>query len=506
MKQQRIEEKQGKLDTPVFMISIIAIILIIVPLMLFPKESKILLDTLLEFITFRLGSFYVLIYVVTLGFLLWLVIRGFGNIKLGGKDEKPEYSDFSWGVMIFCTGIGGSMMMFSFVEPLYYLTDTPFEIEPLSSLAYEYAHMYGQLHWGPADWALFLPVSLAIAYNVYVQNNNETRLGSVMAKYGFGNKIVADIIDVFTIIAMMGGVATSMGLSAPLICQVFSRIFHIENNNILLYVIFCAWFLIFATSVWRGLDKGIKKLSRFNVAIALLFIFLVLIIAGPMNVLDTELNSIGLYLDNFFKMSFYTDPFGKEGFPQRWTVFYWANTLAYVPIVGCFTARISKGRTIKQVISGMIIYGMLGTFLSFSALGYYSLYLQKSGQVDLIYILQNSGKDAAIMAILDTLPFSELLSGLFAVVCMVFMATTIDSTAYILASSTMRPSREKLEPGRWNRMLWAVIFLLLSLALTRIGGLETMQTASVVAAFPMIFIMLIAMIVLGKKLVKRNGT
>jgi len=506
MRQQRKDKKQGTLDVPVFLISTIAIVFIIVPLMLFPKESKILLDTLLNFITFRLGSFYILIYVVTLFFLLWLMIRGFGNIKLGGIDEKPEYSDFNWGVMVFCTGIAGSMMMFSFIEPLYYLTDTPFEIEPLSSLAYEYAHMYGQLHWGPADWALFIPVSLLIAYNIYVQNNNETRLGSALTQYGFGNKVVAGIIDVLAIIAMLGGVATSMGLSAPFICQIFSKIFHIDNNNVLLYFVFLVWFLLFSTSVWRGLDNGIRKLSRFNVCIALIFIALILIIAGPLDVLDAELNSIGLYLDNFFKMSFYTDPFGKGGFPQRWTVFYWANSLAYVPIVGCFTARISKGRTIKQVISGMIIYGMLGSFLSFSVLGYYSLYLQKSGQVDLIYILQSAGKDAAIVAILDTLPCSEIISGLFAVVCMVFMATTIDSTSYILASSTMRSSKGKTEPDRWNRMLWAVIFLFLSLALTKIGGLETMQTASVVAAFPMIFIMFIAMIMLRKKLVKRNRT
>lgn len=506
MKQQGRKAKPERIDIPVFLSSITIILAVIILLMLFPEDSRVLLNTLLNFITFRFGSFYILVYVAVLFFLLWLIVLGFGNIKLGEQEEKPEYSEFSWGAMIFCTGIGGSMMTFSFVEPLYYLTDTPFEIEPQSSLAYEYAHMYGQLHWGPADWALFIPVSLLIAYNVYVQKDSKTQLGSVMGQYGFGNKIAGGIVNVFTVIAMMGGVATSMGLSAPLICQIFSQIFCIENNEIVLCVIFGIWFLLSVTSVWRGLDKGINKLSKFNVYIAILFVIIVLIIAGPMHVLDTELNSIGLYLDNFFRMSFYTDPFGQQGFPQRWTVFYWANTLAYVPIVSIFTARISKGRTIKQVIKGMIIYGMLGTILSFSVLGYYSLYLQKSGQVDLINILHSSGKDAAIVAILDTLPCSELLSVLFAVVCIIFMATTIDSTAYILASSTMRSSGIQKESDRWSRILWATIILLLSLALTRIGGLEAMQTASVVAAFPMIFIMFIAMFLLGKTLVKKKRT
>ena len=150
------------------------------------------------------------------------------------------------------------------------------------------------------------------------------------------------MIDIFTVFAVLGGIGTSMGISAPLICRVVSNVFHIPNDGRLLTAVFLLWFAIFTTSVWRGLDKGIKILSDINIYIAVLFIGIVFLLAGPGRVLDVELNSIGLYAKEFFRMSTYTDPFGKSGFPQQWTIFYWGWWLSYIPIMGLFTARISR--------------------------------------------------------------------------------------------------------------------------------------------------------------------
>lgn len=482
-------EKKGSLEKTVFFLSIGCIVIITGLLLLFPEESKMIVDQLMFIFTHKLGFLYILMYVILVVFLVCLTFSKYGKIVLGDPDEKPEYDNFSWMAMMFCTGIASSLMIFSFIEPIYYLTDTPFGIEPLSVEAFEYAHMYGQFHWGPSAWLFYTPATVAIAYKLFVKKGASVRLGDLCKESRLGSHgFISRAIDVFTVFAVLGGIGTSMGLAAPLVCQIISRTFHIPNNEMLLIGVFVLWFAIFSTSVWKGLDKGIKVLSDINIYIAVLFIVFVMVVVGVNRVVDVEINSIGLFISNFFHMSFNTDPFGQTGFPQKWTVFYWGWWLSYIPIMGLFTARISRGRTIRQVILGMIGYGSLGCLLSFSALGCYSLDLQLSGRVDLVTILATQGKEAALITILDTLPFPTLAGIVFTVLTIIFMATTIDSSAYILASATTKNLGGSEQPPRWNRLTWAVVFVLFALALTRIGGLETMQTASVLTGLPMIFV------------------
>ncbi len=496
-------KKKDSLEKTIFFLSAGCIIVIVGLLLLFPEESKIAVDRLMFLFTHKFGFLYILMYVILVVFLVCLTFSKYGKVVLGDPDEKPEYDNFSWMAMMFCTGIASSLMIFSFIEPIYYLTDTPFGIEPLSTEAYEYAHMYGQFHWGPSAWLFYTPATIAIAYNLFVRKGNSVRLGDLCRESRLGNhKFVSRAIDVFTVFAVLGGIGTSMGLAAPLVCQIISRTFHIPNNGTLLTGVFILWFAIFSTSVWKGLDKGIKVLSNINIYIAVAFIFFVMMIVGVSRVADVELNSIGLFITDFFHMSFNTDPFGQSGFPQNWTVFYWGWWLSYIPIMGLFTARISRGRTIRQVILGMIGYGSLGCLLSFSTLGCYSLDLQLSGKVDLVTILATQGKDAAVIAILDTLPFPMLTGIIFTLLTIIFMATTIDSSAYILASATTKNLGGNEQPPRWNRLTWAAIFLLFALALTRIGGLETMQTASVLTGLPMIFVCGLTLWILYKMLKK----
>jgi len=496
-------KKKNSLEKTIFFLSAGCIIVIVGLLLLFPEESKIAVDRLMFLFTHKFGFLYILMYVILVVFLVCLTFSKYGKVVLGDPDEKPEYDNFSWMAMMFCTGIASSLMIFSFIEPIYYLTDTPFGIEPLSTKAYEYAHMYGQFHWGPSAWLFYTPATIAIAYNLFVRKRNSVRLGDLCRESRLGNhKFVSRAIDVFTVFAVLGGIGTSMGLAAPLVCQIISRTFHIPNNGALLTGVFVLWFAIFSTSVWKGLDKGIKVLSNINIYVAVAFIFFVMMIVGVSRVADVELNSIGLFISDFFHMSFNTDPFGQSGFPQNWTVFYWGWWLSYIPIMGLFTARISRGRTIRQVVLGMIGYGSLGCLLSFSTLGCYSLDLQLSGKVDLVTILAEQGKEAAVIAILDTLPFPMLTGIIFTLLTIIFMATTIDSSAYILASATTKNLGGNEQPPRWNRLTWAAIFLLFALALTRIGGLETMQTASVLTGLPMIFVCGLTLWILYKMLKK----
>lgn len=411
-------------------LSTIIISLLLIVMFLFPTQVYEFVQDTFNWITHSLGVFYILTGVISLIFIV-IMIRNHGTIVLGGCGEEKAYSEFSWAAMMFCTSVAGSMMVFSFIEPLYYLGDPPFGILPMSQEAYEYAHMYGQFHWGMMSWLLSVPLTLFIAYWIYVKKVKTYTLGGMLSKRHGGKNLYADLIDVFSIIAILGGAATSMGLSAPIICRIVSELFGIADEEKILTVIFLIWFIIFTTSVWKGLEKGIKKLSYVNVGIALIFILFLFIIANPLKVIDTEANSIGLMIWNFPRMALYTDPFGGSGFPQRWTVFYWAFALAYVPGAAIFTARISRGRTIKQVAYGMVFYNSLGSMFSFATLGLYSLVLQKNGTLDLVDIMSNQGKEAAIVAILGTLPLHQLFEIVYAALCMIFMATTIDSSVYV---------------------------------------------------------------------------
>lgn len=478
----------------VILLSITVILLLLATMFAFPGQVYDIVMSAFHQITHNLGIFYLLSGAISFIFVV-MIIWKCGEVVLGNQGEKKEYSDFSWATMMFCTGIGGSMMVFSFIEPLYYLNDPPFGIAPMSLEAYEYAHMYGQFHWGFLDWMLCVPLTLFIAYYVYVKKAGTSTFGGMLTGQKKEKNIFADLLDVFCIIAIIGGAATSMGLSAPIICRIVSGLFGIADDEKVLFAVFVLWFVIFTTSVWKGLEKGIKKLSYINICIALVFICFLFVFLNPIKVINAETNSIGLLLQNFLRMSLYTDPFEQSGFPQRWTVFYWALTLAYAPGVAIFTARISRGRTIKQLVLGMIFYGSLGTMFSFATLGLYSLVLQKEGILDLVNILTTQGKEAVIVAILGTLPMHQLFEIVYAVVCMIFMATTIDSSVYVIASITSKTAVARAgDPPRIHRIAGAVVMLLFSIILTRIGGLETMQTASIIMAFPVIIINLIVII------------
>lgn len=207
-----------------------------------------------------------------------------------------------------------------------------------------------------------------------------------------------------------------------------------------------------------------------------------------------EVNSIGLYASDFIKMSTYTDPFGEGKFSSEWTVFYWGWWIAFMPMMGMFVGKISRGRTIKNVMWGQLLWGTLGCCCSFMIFGGYSLYLQQSGKVDLATILAEEGNSGAIIAILQTLPMSKIMMLFLCIVCFVYLATTIDSCAYVLAGTTTKRLSYKEDPARWNRILWAVLFCVLSIGLMIIGGLEAVKTISVLTGLPLIAVLIVLMV------------
>jgi betaine/carnitine transporter, BCCT family len=249
---------------------------------------------------------------------------------------------------------------------------------------------------------------------------------------------------------------------------------------------------MFGTSVWFGLAKGIKILSDVNVIMALAMLLFTFMVGPTQFMVDGAVNSFGRMASNFISMSTWTDPIGKSSFFKDWTVFYWAWWIAYAPMMGLFVARISRGRTIRELILAELVWGSLGCWVFFAVWGGYALDLQISGKLDVAAILNGAGGiPATVQAILGTLPMSGLITGAFILLCFIFLATTLDSAAYVLASVTSQELTGYQEPKRSLRITWALILAGVGAFLIQIGGLKPVQTSTIIVALPLIPVLVV---------------
>ncbi|WP_417879385.1 BCCT family transporter [Vibrio sp.] len=483
------------IDKPTFFGAIIVLLCAIIPLMIFPEKGENWVALAKTFMTDKVGALYLILGLASFFFMIYIIFSDIGQIKLGDPDEKPEFKTASWAAMLFCGGIGASILYWGTIEWAFYYQNPPFQLAPGSEEAVRWAATYGIFHWGPIAWSIYLVPAIPIAYFFYVRKQPVLKvsaalmpiIGEKRAQGGLGKTI-----DVMFIFGLLGGGATTLGLASPLITEGLHHLFGTPKTTGVQLMVLLVCTMIFAYSAYAGMSKGIQLLSNINFwgALALLiFIFAV----GPTTfLLETGLDSLGRMLSNFFIMASWAEPFGGYGsfenthFPQDWTIFYWAWWLVFAPSMGLFIARISRGRTIKQMVAGSVFFGSLGCFLFFMVLGNFGLSLQLSGQLDVISVLNGQGTTAAIFAILDQLPMSTLIIVVFTGLCIIFTATTFDSISYILASVVQNDVTE--EPMRWNRLFWAFTLSFMPSVLMFMGGLTTLQTASIVAGIPLIAI------------------
>lgn len=403
--------------------------------------------------------------------------------------------------MLFCGGIGASILYWGCIEWAYYYQSPPFQLEPGSEEAVRWAATYGLFHWGPIAWSIYLIPAIPIAYFFYVRKQPVLKISSaLMPVLGEHRSQGAPgkIIDTLFIFGLLGGAATTLGLAAPLITEGLNHLFGLPKNNLTQVTVLLMCTAIFAYSSYAGLEKGIKILSNINFWGAMGLLAFVLLAGPTIFMLETGLDSIGRLLSNFFVMATWAEPFGGYGtfenthFPQDWTIFYWAWWLVFAPSMGLFLARISRGRTIKQMVSGSIFFGSLGCFLFFMILGNYGLSLQLSGELDVVAVLNDEGATKAIFSMLTQLPMSTIVIAVFTLLCIIFTATTFDSISYILASVVQNNVTE--EPMRWNRMFWAFTLSFLPTILMFLDGLSTLQTAAIVGGLPLLAISVMLMI------------
>jgi BCCT family betaine/carnitine transporter len=478
------------IDRAAFSTSIAIILLVCIPLALFPDSGGQVLLDVYAWIAGELGALYLLAGLLTLGFLAWLALGRFGGVRLGHAGERPDFGTLSWAAMLFCAGIGAGLLAWAPIEWGYYLNAPPFGVAPGSAAAAEWASTYGMFHWGFTAWAFYCLPTLAIAYPYYVKRTRSLRF-SHSCYYllkGREDTRAGRLIDTLFMLGLLGGAGSSLGFSTPMISALVARLTGWEAGFAMDFSIITLSVLLFGLSVYLGLRRGIKRLSEINLWLALALLAYVVAVGPSRFLLDTSINSLGLMVQNFFRMNSWTGAFTDTTFVESWTVFYWAWWIAYGPFVGLFVTRISRGRTIREVILGMLGYGTLGCALFYMVFGNYGLHLELTGMAPVAATLAEQGAPAAIAQSLDTLPMAAVVIGAYALVALIFSVTTYDSASYILASSATRRLPAGRDPVRWHRVFWAGALAVLPLTLLFIGGLRVVQTATLVVSLPLLLV------------------
>jgi BCCT family betaine/carnitine transporter len=499
--------KGPKIDHGVFWPTIIVLLCVAVPLGMNPEAGGRVVNSILTFITYKFDWLFLIGTFGCLCLAMFLAFSKYGKVKLGQPEDKPEFSRFSYVAMLFCAGVGSSLMYWSIIEPAYYLMGPPFGAEPLSAEAADWASMYGPYHWGFSAWSIYALATLPIAFSWYVRKNTTKRASAVCDNVigDYANKWPGKVIDVLVMFGIVGGMCTSLGLGTPMLTACISALTGIPETFGMKVAIVVIWTCIFGTSVYFGLYNGIKKLSDINAYLVLALAAFVLIVGPTFFILSSTCNGFGVLLQNFIQMSFYTDPINQGGFPQAWTVFYWAWWFALAIQMGLFVARISKGRTIRDVIFCEVVCGSLGCYLFFAIFGNYAIHLEMNNIIPLTDIVSQQGPPAAIVSVLQTLPASSVLIVCWIIIAFVFLATTLDSAAYILATVSTKKLDDGQEPATWNRMVWSIMLGGVAIVLMAVGGLSSVQISAVIVGLPAAVVIAILIVSLMRYL-KENET
>lgn len=482
--------KAKKIDRTVFIPTVILFMLMSLVLLLGGHSLQHWLAALMDGITANMGWLFFGVYLLNFAFFVYLACSHFGRIRLGKATDKPRFNNFQWGSMVFATAIDASILMLSMVDPLRAVAHPAFNLKPFSNAAYLNATMIGQFDWGPMAWMMFSAGTIAIAYAMYNKHRKVQRLSEAITlldgqqRY---KKILRTFVDFLVVVGIMGGIGSSVGLEIPILSTVIHSFTGIPDNFGLKLALFAILFVLFAVTVFAGLEGGIDRLSAAHIWTAIGFLIFVFIVGHTGFLSRLELGNLGNLVTRYLPLS--TGTVGKGAMTTNAnTIFYWGWWLSYMPFTGLFIAKISKGRTIRQVIVGMIIFGALGCMSFYAVLGGYSLFLQHSGAVNLVHILNTQGQAAVIAKVISTLPFKVVVLIFYSLSCFIFLATTISSSAFIVSSLTSLKLKVGEEPSRFNRMIWVGVFIIFSMGIVVVGGFKTVQTICTLAGLPLIFV------------------
>ena len=503
------EKKNGalpRLDPVCMVIPFAAIFALCACFVTAPDASRNVLEVIRAFFGDTVGLWYLIVGLGVFLLSLYMAFSRYGSVLLGKEGEKPRYSNFAWASMMFTSGLAADILFYSICEWILYAEDP--HLADMGSIQ-EWSGTYPLFHWGPIPWSFYLVLACAFGYMLHVRGGYRQKYSEacrpLLGKHTDG--AAGRVIDLIALFALLAGTATTFSLATPLMSQILADLFHVNNSKWLSVFLLALTCLIYTIAVVRGM-KGVLRLASSCVYLFLTLLAYVLIFGGETRyILETGFSSLGNLMQNFFSLSTYTDPLRENYFPQNWTIFYWAYWMVWCIASPFFIGNISRGRTVKQTILGGYIAALGGTFTSFIILGNYSLGLQVSGKLDVIGIYrQNGDLYATISAVLHTLPLTVPVLILLLVTMIAFYATSFDAITLVASSYSYRFIPEGAEPSMKVKMFWALMLILLPMALLESeNSMANLQTVSIIAAFPISLILILIMAAFFKD-VKGNVT
>jgi glycine betaine transporter len=493
-------EESPRIDSTVFWVAAVLSAIFVAWGVFFADSLAAVFDAVLfSYLIPNFGWVFILSSFGFLAFSIYLAASRYGRIRLGGDDERPEFSTVSWVAMMFSAGMGIGLMFFGVAEPMSHMGTPPFGLaEPNTKGAAQVAMEYSYFHWALHPWAIYAIVGLALAYFCFrkgMPNLISTAFYPLLGDRVYGP--VGKTIDILAIFATLFGSATSLGLGALQINQGLNVLFGVGGKNAvgMAIVVIAVLTLCFILSAISGVHRGIQWLANTNMVLAV-FLLLFLFVLGPtVFILDTFVQSIGGYLANIIPMSFRTASYGDSAFVEAWTVFYWAWWISWAPFVGTFIARISRGRTIREFVVGVILVPSVVSFVWFAILGGTAIDLQLSGAADIAGPVAAGNQPGALFLTLEQFPLFWLTALIVVILVALFFISGADAASVVMG---MLSSRGNLHPKSWSIVVWgtftgaaaAICLLAGAIQGSVSAAITALQSVAIASAAPFVLVLI----------------
>ena len=482
-----------RIDWMITLVPLLLIVGLCVIFMILTEQAGAVLSQIRFFFGDTFGVYYLIIGLGMLIVSIYIAASKYGNIVLGKPDEKPKYSFFVWGSMMFTAGLAADILFYSFSEWVMYAADP--HLAEMGSIQ-DWAGVFPIFHWSLVPWAFYLVLAAAFGYMLHVRGVNRQKYSEacrpVLGKHTDG--LAGRLIDLLAVFALLAGTATTFSVATPLMASVINALFGVQlNETVVTIVILVITCVIYTTFLLRGFS-GISLLAKACIYLFFGILAYVLLFTGSAKyIVETGLTSLGTMIGNFIPLATYTDPLRTSYFPQNWTIYYWAYWMVWCVAAPFFIGSISRGRTIRQTILGGYVFGVGSTIMSFIILGNYSMHLQVTGAMDFVASYLESGDPyGLIISIIETMPCAKLVMVVLLLTMIAFYATSFDSIALTASCYSYHRLGENEMPSKLIQLMWCILLILLPIALIFAeSSMNSLQTVSIIAAFPIGIVMII---------------
>lgn len=493
--------EKSKIDWMITLVPLILVVALSIIFFVLPTQASNVLGQIRFFFGDTFGVYYLILGLGVLIVALFLAFSKYGKIVLGKSTDKPKYSFFAWGSMMFTCGLAADILFYSFAEWVLYATnDHIFELGSSESAAVqEWAGVFPLFHWSFIPWAFYLVLAVAFGFMLHVRKRDKQKYSEacrpLLGKYTDG--IAGRIIDLLAVFALLAGTATTFSVATPLMAAIIEDIFGLSIGRttitIIILLLTCA---VYTFSLLHGF-KGISILAKACIYMFFGLLVIVLLIGGQAGyIIETGFESFGRMIQNFIGLATYTDPARATNFAQDWTIYYWAYWMVWCVAAPFFIGNISQGRTIKQVVLGGFVFGVGSTIVSFIILGGYGMGIQNKGIADFIAQYESDGDMyRMIISIIKTLPAAPVILIIVLLTMIAFYATSFDSIAYTASCYSYKRLGENEKPHKLIQLMWCILLIILPIALVfSESSMNSLQSVSIISAFPIGIIIILIIV------------